>query len=146
MTKEEIARRAARAVDCHQKGYNCAQAVACAFADQTDLEEKTIFRMAEGLGLGMGGMRGTCGAISAAALLCGLKHSTAHLEAPDSKAVSYEYAQACLARFEERYGTLRCQELRGGDGEEPLEVIRRRCDGYIAAAVEIAADVLYGGE
>ena len=47
----------------HDRGFNCAQSVACVFADKTDLDEKTLFRVTEGLGLGMGCMDGTCGAI-----------------------------------------------------------------------------------
>ena len=56
------------ATDYHNRGYNCCQSVCFAFLDQVDLDEKTLFRVTEGLGLGMGGMEGTCGAISAAAV------------------------------------------------------------------------------
>lgn len=44
--------RAEKAVALMQKGYNCAQAVACAFAEEADTDEKTIFRVAEGFGSG----------------------------------------------------------------------------------------------
>ena len=67
-------------------GYNCAQSVACAFADKVDLDKVALFKVTEGLGLGMGGMNGTCGAISAAAVLAGLKDSTGDLELANSKA------------------------------------------------------------
>ena len=40
----------------HQNGYNCAQAVACTYYDLFGVDEQTMFRAAEGLGLGMGGM------------------------------------------------------------------------------------------
>ena len=74
ITKES---RADRAIACHNKGYNCAQSVAFAFLDKVDIDPETLFKVTEGLGLGMGGMEGTCGAISAAAVLAGLKISTA---------------------------------------------------------------------
>ena len=45
--KETIAR--------HDKGYNCAQSVACTYADLVGLDEATMFKVTEGLGKGMGG-------------------------------------------------------------------------------------------
>ena len=61
----------------HDKGYNCAQAVACTFADKVDVDEEVLFRACEGLGLGMGCMQGTCGAISGACVLAGFVNSSA---------------------------------------------------------------------
>ena len=34
---------AKKAVENHKKGYNCAQAVACAFCDQLGKDEKEVF-------------------------------------------------------------------------------------------------------
>ena len=36
MTKEEISARQQQAAQFHGMGYNCAQSVACAFADKVD--------------------------------------------------------------------------------------------------------------
>lgn len=60
MTKE-ISARQQQAAQFHAMGYNCAQSVACAFADKVDLDKVALFKVTEGLGLGMGGMNGTCG-------------------------------------------------------------------------------------
>lgn len=38
----------------HDEGYNCAQAVVCAYCDSFGLDRDTAFKMAEGFGLGMG--------------------------------------------------------------------------------------------
>ena len=43
--KETIAR--------HDKGYNCAQSVACTYADLVGLDEETMFKVTEGLGKGI---------------------------------------------------------------------------------------------
>ena len=78
-----------RVSDCaarHARGFNCAQAIACTYADLVGADEKTMFAATEGLGLGMGGMQGTCGALSGACVICGLANSCADLEAPTSKA------------------------------------------------------------
>ena len=49
MTKQE------KAIELHDRGCNCAQAVACAFAEEIGVPEETLFAAAEGFGLGMGG-------------------------------------------------------------------------------------------
>ena len=54
--------RVALAMAYHDRGFNCAQAVACAYCDKAGIDEKTMFQLTEGFGLGMGGMKGTCGA------------------------------------------------------------------------------------
>ena len=60
----------------HDKGYNCAQAIACTYCDLVGMDEETMFKVAEGLGLGVGCMEGTCGAVTGACLLAGCKNST----------------------------------------------------------------------
>ena len=68
--------RVQQTTERHRRGYNCAQAVACTYCDLFGLDEETAFRLTEGYGLGMGNMEGTCGALSAACLLAGMKNST----------------------------------------------------------------------
>ena len=49
-----------KAVTNHHNKYNCAQSVACAFAEDLGMDEQTVFRMMEGFGFGMGSMH-ECG-------------------------------------------------------------------------------------
>ena len=46
--------RAKLAQDFHDQGYNCAQAVACAYCDLVGLDKETAYKMSEGFGFGMG--------------------------------------------------------------------------------------------
>ena len=46
--------RVEHAIALHQKGYNCAQAVHCTYADLFGIDEQTAYKMSEGFGLGMG--------------------------------------------------------------------------------------------
>ena len=48
MTKKELA------IENHNKGYNCCQAVACAFSNEIGMDESILFKACEGFGLGMG--------------------------------------------------------------------------------------------
>ena len=63
MDKKELA------IAYHDKKFNCCQAVACAFAEEVGVSEEVLFKAGEGFGLGMGGMEGTCGALSGAIML-----------------------------------------------------------------------------
>ena len=98
----------------HSKGYNCAQAVACTYCDLVGLDEETMFKITEALGAGMGNMEGTCGAVSAACVLAGLKNSTANLAAPDSKADSYKpvsYTHLFIDKVQWKSSCLKLQDI-----------------------------------
>ena len=60
MNREEIA------IAKRNKGYNCAQSVACTYCEDFGLSEAEMFRITEGLGTGLGCTYGTCGALAAA--------------------------------------------------------------------------------
>ena len=80
-----MSERIQKALENHKKGMNCCQAVACAFADVMDVDENTIFKLGEGFGAGMGGMQCTCGAVSGAVLVAGMKNSSGDVTNPTTK-------------------------------------------------------------
>lgn len=96
MTKQE------KAIELHDRGCNCAQAVACAFAEEIGVSEETLFAAAEGFGLGMGGMEGTCGAVSGAVMLAGFKNSCADPKNPKTKAATYQLTREITRQFAEK--------------------------------------------
>lgn len=63
--------KAEYAISLHDKGYNCAQAVACTFCKEFGVDEQEMFKIAEGFGLGMGMME-MCGALSGMMMVIGL--------------------------------------------------------------------------
>jgi len=105
--------RIEKTIELHDKGYNCAQAVACAYCDLVGIDEETMFKITEGLGLGMGGMEGTCGAVSGACVLAGIKNSTGNLDAPNSKVNTYKFSREILESFKIKNGSVICKELKG---------------------------------
>lgn len=128
-----------KTLEKHSKGYNCAQAVACTYADLVGIDEKTIFMLTEALGAGMGNMEGTCGAVSGACILAGLKNSTGNLNTPDSKADTYKIAKDILNKFKEQNGSVICKELKGVDSGKAL----RSCNDCIQDAAKIAEKILF---
>ena len=130
--------RVDEAVKRHDKGYNCAQAVACTYCDLVGMDEKTMFRLTEGMGAGMGSMDGTCGAVSGVCILAGLKNSSGNLEHPDSKRSTYSLSSQVMNEFRQKNGSCVCRELKGIDTGKVL----RPCAGCIEDAVRITSEVL----
>lgn len=123
----------------HDKGYNCAQAVACTYCDMVSVDEETMFKMTEALGLGMGGMEGTCGAVTGACVLAGMKRSSGNLDRPDSKAESYKLSREIVKRFEDKNQSVVCKTLKGVETGKVL----RSCEDCIRDAAGIAEQVLF---
>lgn len=44
----------------HKQGYNCAQAFLCSYQELLKLDEKELFKLAEGLGRGIAGLEEIC--------------------------------------------------------------------------------------
>ena len=73
------------ASELHNRGCNCAQAVACSFCQEFGISEDEMFRIAEGFGLGMGVME-MCGALSGMAMIIGLPTAAEiQLKVPEPK-------------------------------------------------------------
>lgn len=132
MTKKE------KAIELHDKHFNCCQAVACAFSEEIGVDEQILFKMGEGFGLGMGCMDGTCGALSGAIMLAGLKNSDGNTDTPATKASTYQLSKELLQKFKEKTGSTVCRELKGVDTGKIL----CSCPDCICAGVEIVEDVL----
>lgn len=132
MTKKELA------IANHDRKFNCAQAVACSFAEEVGVEEKALFQAAEGFGLGMGGMQATCGALSGAVMLAGFKNSDGKLDDPATKADTYKLSKEMVKRFQEKTGSTVCKELKGTETGKML----CSCPDCIRCGVEVVQEVL----
>ena len=106
MTKVE------KAVSLHDKGYNCAQAVVCAFAEDFGLDEQTAYKMSEAFGLGVGQME-ICGAVSGACMLAGMKNSGGLENIGKTKAETYKINRAIADEFKQMNESVICRELKG---------------------------------
>jgi len=126
------------AIALHDKKFNCCQAVTCAFAEEVGMDEATLFKIGEGFGLGMGCMEGTCGALSGAIMLAGLKNSDGNIDAPATKADTYKLSKELLQKFVEKTGSSVCKELKGVETGKML----CSCPDCIKIGVEVAQDVL----
>lgn len=102
---------AERAVELFTRGYSCAQAVLAAVGPELGLEREVALRLASGLGAGLGGLRETCGAVTAMAALIGLRHGPVEPMEPKTKAALYREVQSAIADFKATFGAHCCLEL-----------------------------------
>lgn len=130
--------RSEKAIQLHHKGYNCAQAVVCAYCDLLGLSEEDAYRAAEGFGFGMGGSGEVCGAVSGMALVAGLTNSSGELEGPRTKAQTYKIVKELTKAFQDKNTSVLCRDLLGGPGKPKL----RSCDGCVEDAVIILEEKL----
>ena len=108
-----------RAVELFVEGYNCAQAVAAAFGDLTDLDEKTAARMASCFGGGMGRMREVCGAVSGMLMVAGVLYGYDDPKATKEKRELYAQVQAMAGQFREELGSIVCRDLLKNPPSDP---------------------------
>ncbi|MBO4520065.1 MAG: C_GCAxxG_C_C family protein [Alphaproteobacteria bacterium] len=108
--------RVQKTAELHQKGCNCAQAVLVAYADLFGLSEKEAYKIAEGFGTGMGGMGETCGAVTAAFMLIGLKNSSGVTGDKTTRPDTYKQIRELADAFKAEAGSITCRELKGSTG------------------------------
>jgi len=133
------------------EGYNCAQAVFCAFDDLTGLDRETSARLASSFGGGMGRLREVCGTVTGALLVLGQVCGYSDPEDKKAKTDHYHLVQEFARRFSQINGTIICRELLknvktkpGNDPEErtPEYYASRPCLRHVGEAAEIVDQML----
>ena len=140
MTPDE---RAAKAEELFRSGMNCSQSVFCAFAGDFGMDASTAAKVSCGLGGGVGRMREVCGAVSAAAMVIGMRLG------PD-KVAAYPAIQDFCAKFKEKTGSIICRELLDGTGATTGGAPEARTEAYYrkrpcVELVRLAAELLSEG-
>ncbi len=133
-----MSKRTEKALELHKKGFNCAQSVALPFCEELGVDPEVISRAAEGFGGGMGGFELTCGALSGAVMVAGLKFADGDLEAPRSKKGTYSVADDIGKKFTAECGSYLCPIIKGLKGGKVL----KRCNDCIAVGVKLAEEAL----
>jgi C_GCAxxG_C_C family probable redox protein len=107
-----------RAVELFRDGCACSQAILAVYGPPLGLSRETAMRVAAGFA---GGMRlgETCGAVTGAIMVLGLRHATENCQTPAARAEVYARVVEFARRFRERTGSLVCRELLGCDISTP---------------------------
>jgi C_GCAxxG_C_C family probable redox protein len=140
--------REEKAEKIFSSGFNCSQGVFTAFAVDEGMEEAVALRLSTPFGGGVGGCGETCGAVSGAYMVIGLKHGRASLDDAEAKEVVYSIMAEFRKKFSEEFGSLKCSELVGvdmGNYEERSKAREQgrleRCKDFVRGAVRILEDI-----
>ena len=118
------------AVQLKHSGYNCCQAVLCAFAEETGMTEDELKRIGAAFGAGMGCLEATCGALIGAQILMGIKKYQGRTMLRDAAGVLRQFEGMCKATL--------CKDLKGRD----TGIVLCECDDCVRNAVAIAENLI----
>lgn len=134
-----------KAMDYFEHNYNCAQAVACAYAQELGLPETQLYRLSEGFGGGLGHLGHTCGACNAMVMIA------SYMVCPDMKNIgetkehTYSVVQEMVRNFEAENQYLNCADIIK-DGDTTLMNGKKQCcRTCIATACRLLANINVAG-
>ena len=131
-------------------GYSCSQAILIAFGSQFGLSQEMAAHIAAPFGGGLAHRGETCGAVSGAAMVIGLKFGNTSAEDKDSKENAHQLTEELIKRFESRHGTITCRELIDWDISTPnglqsardAQLFTSLCTNFVYDAADILTDLL----
>ena len=132
-------------------GYNCAQAVFCAFCDETGIEVNTALKLMSSFGGGMGKLREVCGACTGAFAVAGLLFGSFDPNDNNAKSDHYELIRRIAEEFKAIHGTYNCAQLMSGisnaGGKDPAERTpeyykTRHCSRFVGDAADILDKII----
>jgi C_GCAxxG_C_C family probable redox protein len=139
------------AVDVFEKGISCSQSVFSTFSEQLGLSKELALKISAAFGGGMAHLGETCGAVTGAFMLIGLKHGRIGPDDIESKEKTYELVKEFTARFKALHGSIKCTDLIGCNlsTEIGLKVAKENnlsrtvCPVYVKSAAEIIDQILF---
>ena len=135
-----------KAVNNFKTGYNCAQSVFLAFAEDFGIDKETALKLSSSFGGGMGRLREVCGTVSSMFAIAGLKKGYTSPNDDETKAKHYELIQSLADDFKSKFNTIICRELlelpEGKDSPIPSKRTEeyyqtRPCEAFVRYAAEI---------
>ncbi len=133
------------ALNLFHKGFNCAQSVFCAFGSEAGLSKEACLRIAGSFGAGMARRAETCGAVTGALMVLGLRHGMVKEGDAQARKKNYDEASRFMGEFAKQNGSVICRELLGCDISTPegaqiaaeKKLTTTRCPHLVRGAVEI---------
>lgn len=97
------------------KGFNCSQAILSSFGEEFGLDPVMAYKVAAAFGGGMGHMGETCGAVTGAFMVIGLKYGLTVADGSQSHWEAFSAVQDFVKEFKSRHGSIVCRDLLGFD-------------------------------
>lgn len=131
--------------------FNCSQSVLTAFAEELGLTEDESLRVASAFGGGIGRQQFTCGAVTGAAMVLGLKFGKGKNDSEDKKLQTYEKTIELFEEFTKLNGSTNCHKLLNDldmRDEKELSLINEQnlfhtnCRKYVSDAVKLTEQII----
>ena len=135
--------RVNKAIEYHKNGCNCAQAIACAYADILNMDAESAYHITEAYGSGIGGLREICGAVNAGVLVLSMHQSSDSLYEKEKRQETYKKAKEYVEAFQSVDGTYLCGELLDLRKEGKSKFLT--CKDCVVKAAELLEDFLKEG-
>lgn len=140
--QEEAKARIDLAVVKGEQGLSCSEAITAAYASFFNLPESAAVKIAAGFGGGMA-MGRTCGAVTAAFMIIGLKYGTDDPRDIYKRQNTYLLVSEFAERFTKHCGSLNCRELCAGHDMSTREGAQKlRASGKPALMIKTSAELL----
>src|SRR5574344_135160 len=142
--------KADTAVNCFTDGFNCAEAVLSTFSDDYSCPKEVALKIAGAFGSGMGQLDETCGAVTGALMVIGLKYGKYKIGDTESKDRTYAYVKQFSDNFKCKFGSIKCSDLIKYNLSNPEELLEARkagvfqsiCPELIQGSVEILESLI----
>jgi C_GCAxxG_C_C family probable redox protein len=145
MTKEE------KALEYFRNKFNCSKSVLTVFGIDFSLKDNDCLKIACAFGGGMGRQQLTCGAVTGALMVLGLKYGKALNDPEVKKELTYVKTREFFTEFKKLNGSANCRELLDGldinDPDDHKKIIDRKlfdikCEKCVVDAVAITENLL----
>ena len=141
--------RSEQAKELFLEGNNCAQSVLLSFADDYGYSKELALKISAGFGGGMGKTQETCGAVSGAIMVLGIREGEKASDNNELKLGAYGSTKELISKFTDEFQTTSCRELTGCDfntdsGNEKFKsegVMEKICAPCVKRAVEIVESI-----
>ena len=142
--------RAETALLNFDKGFYCSQSVLSAFCEEYDLSIESGLKLSTLFGAGILYTGETCGAVTGALIVIGLRYGEAEPLELKEKSEVFLKAAEFIEKFKFRNGTTICKVLIGYDISDPeklkqsreQEIFKKVCPKIVQDAVEILEEIL----
>ena len=138
-----------KAIELFTEGFNCAQAVLGAFAEDIGLDKSMTLKMAAPFGGGIGRQREVCGAVSGMLMAFGFLYGYDTPETGEIKMQHYEQTRDLCDKFAEINGSIICRDIlktkeKGGAPEARTQQYyhERPCVRCVRTASEILEEYI----
>lgn len=102
-----------------KNGFRCSQAILSTYGLQFGLDQELALKLASPFGGGMGSLGNTCGAVTGAIMVIGLKYGNSKVGEIKKKEKANQITKDFVEKFKSRNGSVMCRELLDCDISTP---------------------------